>query len=102
MVHIISRSMGNRVTSEALLQPSYTFTKSTRLGQLIFAAADEDAEVFAQYLAQLSAFQVGVSSSQAFSIGTYPSARPGMAQPHNLHAKSHILKENVWADTGNL
>jgi hypothetical protein len=65
-VHIISHSMGNRVTSEALLHPSYNRINSAQLGQLVFAAADEDAEIFTQTLAQLSAF--GASSSQASNL----------------------------------
>ena len=52
-VHIISHSMGNRITSEALLE--YNLAGTSNLGQLIFAAADIDAEVFNQRLFQISA-----------------------------------------------
>ena len=46
-VHVLSHSMGNRVSSEALMQPQ---AQTPNLGQLIFAAADVDAKVFAQRL----------------------------------------------------
>ena len=52
-VHIISHSMGNRVTSEAFLQ--YRPAGSSNLGQLIFAAIDIKASLFSQRLAGLSA-----------------------------------------------
>ena len=52
-VHIISHSMGNRVTSEACLQ--YKPAGSSNLGQLIFAAIDIKASLFSQRLAGLSA-----------------------------------------------
>ena len=52
--------MGNRITTEALLQ--YHPAGNSNLGQLIFAAADVNARVFAQRLVQLSA--LGESSPQ--------------------------------------
>jgi esterase/lipase superfamily enzyme len=64
-VHIISHSMGNRITSEALLQ--YHPAGTSNLGQLIFAAADVDAGVFAHRLAQLSV--LGASSLSPSRIG---------------------------------
>ena len=60
-VHIISHSMGNRVTSEALMHPNSPLAPNLRIGQLIFAAADVDAEVFARRLKDLSA--IGASCS---------------------------------------
>ena len=66
-VHIISHSMGNRITSEALLQ--YHPAGKSNLGQLIFAAADVDSQVFDQRLAQLSS--LGASSPQPFIGGIH-------------------------------
>ena len=51
-VHIISHSMGNRVTSETLLRHKHDVRSS--LGQLIFAAIDINDGVFSQGLADLS------------------------------------------------
>ena len=52
VVHIISHSMGNRVTLEAFLQ--YNPAGMPNLGQLIFAAADMKASLFSERLAQFS------------------------------------------------
>jgi esterase/lipase superfamily enzyme len=45
-LHIVAHSMGNRVLTDGLLSPTINEKERTRLGQIIFAAADVNRKTF--------------------------------------------------------
>ncbi|MFE9773589.1 alpha/beta hydrolase [Streptomyces sp. NPDC005931] len=108
-LHVIAHSMGNRVLTEALADLDTTRLPqgSGRLGQVIFAAPDVDAEVFRQRLPRIVRQSEGCtlyasSADRALAVSRAMAAAPraGQAGPGIVVAAGLDTIDATALDTG--